>query len=73
MRAILPGDLILADHPQVRLIDQICGLKRSPGEFFGDVAVGQPSQLVIYDRDQPVERFAVSIAPRKEKPRNFLL
>jgi hypothetical protein len=51
---------------QVDLMDQSRRLEGVPRRFALEMAARHPAQLVIYERDQAVERRGVSLAPGEE-------
>jgi len=63
MRAVLPGNSLLTDQPEVRLVDQCCRLQRVVPTLVAKVAGRPPSQLSIDERQQIVPRLEVTPAP----------
>ena len=65
--AALPVDRALIDQPQEGLVHQVGGLEGVAGALAGEIARGQPAELVVDRRQQPVERLAVAPAPLAEE------
>ena len=60
MGAVLPVDPRLIDQPQVSLVHQGSGLQRVIGAFAAQVVGGKAAQLIVDERQQGVNGFAVA-------------
>ena len=67
LRAVLPGDLVLTDQPDVRLVDQRGRLECVVATLVPQVGSGSPAKLAIYERQQVFARSRVSLTPRSEQ------
>jgi hypothetical protein len=63
MRAILPLHAIELDDPQVGFVDERGRLQGVAGPFALQIAMRDPAQLVVDERDDFVSRGAVLAAP----------
>ena len=72
MGAILPAHIFQIDKPLIRFVDQGRGLQRVCAALPHHMSVREPVQLVINERDQPVQRFLLPLVPRLQQLRNVL-
>jgi hypothetical protein len=63
VRAIAPGDALLSNQPQVRLVDECRRLECMVLPFVSQVRARSSSQFGIDDRHQVVARLHVATAP----------
>ena len=64
VRAVLPDDALLADEPQVGLVNERRRLQRVLDPFAAEVGRGPPPELVVDHLHQVVARFQVTSDPR---------
>jgi hypothetical protein len=64
--AVLPGDLPDLHEAQVRLVDEGGGLEGDAARLAPHPGVGERAQLAVDERDEPLARGVVSVAPRAE-------
>jgi hypothetical protein len=69
MRPVLPAHLTDVDQPQVRFVDQRGGLKGVAGPLACHVMPGEAVQLVMDERNEPIECTPIAAAPGQEKCR----
>jgi hypothetical protein len=67
--AVLPADLIDLDQAQVDLVHERRRLQRVPGPLPAHVTQRDPAQLLVDQRDQPLEGIGLASAPSKEECR----
>ena len=65
--AVLPARLIPPEQSKTHLVDERRRLERDVRSLAGEIAQGHPVQLVVDERDQPLERVLVAIAPHLEQ------
>ena len=64
MHTVFDYQLFFAGQAQVGLVDEGGGLQGVIGALLAQVISGQAAQFAIDDREQLVEGFTVSLAPR---------
>src|SRR5262245_51080377 len=69
MGAVLPLHLFEIDQPQVGFVDERCRLKRMAWPFGRHLSQRQPSQLLVDDRHELLQRVLVAVFPRSEERR----
>jgi hypothetical protein len=67
MRAILPGDPLLTDQPEIHLMDQCCRLQSVVPTLVAKVGGRSSSELSINERQQIVPRLQVTPPPGPNK------
>ena len=67
VRAILPRDVLHVDQPQVRLVDQRRRLEAVARTLAGHAAAGDPVQLAVDERNQPLEGVLVALSPFQQQ------
>jgi len=70
MPTILPVDLALAEQLHVGFVDDHRGLEAIVAPFAREMARGQRVQLVIDQRDEPVERVLTAVLPFAQEASN---
>jgi hypothetical protein len=71
VRAILPVDLALIDQLQVRHVDEGRCLQRVLAPLAREVARRDDAQLVLDDRDQPVQCLALAVLSLPKQARDL--
>ena len=61
--AALPRHVLRVHQPEVRLVDERRGLERVTGALAPEVARRLEAQLLVDERDEPVERLPVTAPP----------
>ena len=69
--AILGGQLMLLEQPEVDLVDEGRSRQRVIGSFAMKLTARNPAQLVIDQRDQPVDRLWVARTPLRQTLRHL--
>ena len=64
---ILPVDALRVHQPHVRLVHQRSGLQRVTRPLVPHAPFGDAVQLGLQERDEPVQRFPVTVPPRDEQ------
>src|SRR5262249_35254042 len=64
---IPPLDSFLIGEAQIRFVQQFRALQRMAAPLATKISMGEPVQLVVHKRDQPVEGVGVSIPPAHEQ------
>jgi hypothetical protein len=67
MTAIAPRRLGLIDQPEVGLVDEAAGVERVHPAPAAELDAGQPPQVVVDERHQPVERLGIAGAVGDEQ------
>ena len=67
VRAILPGDGGAVDQPDIRLVEQGGGLVAVSRALTGHAAPGDPVQLTLDERHQPLEGILVALSPLEQE------
>jgi hypothetical protein len=70
VRAVLPGDALLANQPEVRLVDQGGWLQRVIRAFATKIRGGSPLEIFVDEWQQLVARREVAVSPRPQQSRN---
>src|SRR5262249_31727359 len=70
--AVLPFDVLLLDQAEIGFVDERGGLQRVTGTLPLEVALSQPAQFVIDQRDELVKGRPISLAPIAEQLSYFL-
>ena len=60
------------DEPKVDLVDECGRLKGVPRCLASQTAARHPAQFVVDERDQPVQRFGISLTPGQEQVRYIM-
>jgi hypothetical protein len=68
VRAILPLDILSVDQSQIGLIHQGRGLKAVAGPLSLHAPPGDAVQLLLHQRNEPLQRGLVAPSPCQEKP-----
>lgn len=71
--AVLPANLIPPEQPKAHLVDERRWLQRQMCVLAGQIAQRHAVQLVVNDREQPVERTRIAIAPGTEQRRQIVV
>lgn len=66
VRPVLPVHLALIDDAYIDLMNQSRCLEGMLASFLAQITAGEPSQLGIDDRKEPIQRIAVAFAPVEE-------
>jgi hypothetical protein len=69
--AVLPVDLALIEQLDVRLVDDGCGLQPTMPPFACELPRREQAELIVDERNQPVERLAAAVTPRVEDLSDF--
>jgi len=70
MRPVLPADASAFDEAQIDFVDERGRLEAVPGVLSRHLATSDPMQLVVDDRDQPVECRVIALSPCDEESRD---
>ena len=70
VRAVLPVDAGAFDQAQVGLVDERGRLEAVPRSLSRHVSAGDPMQLLVDDRDQPVECRVIALSPCDQESRD---
>ena len=71
MRTVLPADASAFDKAQIDFVDERGRLEAVPGVLSRHLATSDPMQLVVDDRDQPVECRVIALSPCDEEFRDI--
>ena len=70
MRTVLPADASAFDEAQIDFVDERGRLQAVPEVLSRHLATSDPMQLVVDDRDQPVECRVIALSPCDEESRD---
>ena len=73
MSPVLPPDLVPAEQPEANLVDERGRLHRHGRPLAGQVAEGHPVELIVDQRNQPLERAVVPIGPDAQHLRDLVV
>lgn len=72
LRAVLPGNALLIDEPEVQLVDESRGYQRVLPPFAPQMPGGDATQLGIDQREQRVSRRRVALRPAEQQASDVL-
>ena len=71
MRAIVPRHGFRINQPEIRLVDERCGLQAVIRTLMPDVPLRDSMQLCVYERNQSLQGILVALSPFKKQPGDF--
>jgi hypothetical protein len=72
MRTVLPIHFLDVDQTKVRLVHQRRGLKAVAGTLAGHMALRNPMELLLHQRNQTRQRCVVASTPRQQETRDVV-